>query len=276
MKKNIEPLVSIIIPTFNSEKNINKCIQSLIKQPYKNVEIIVVDQSSSDSTREIVGKFNIKLIKLPKPKFYSPPTISRNAGAKVATGHILMHIDSDMMVSSRLIEEIVEKFKKDKDLGALIMHEQDITDGFWSRCKAFERKCYWGNDNIESARAVRKEIFVKVKGYDESLSSGEDFDIHRRYKKISKIGFCKNVLFHDLRNLSFSKTISKKYNYGKTADKYFKKNNTSGQVLLYEQAKCYLRNIPEIIRNPVIGLGSVFLKICEFGAGGLGLLVSKV
>lgn len=274
MNKN--PLVSVIIPTYNSEVFIKKCLQSTKEQTYKNIEVIVVDQSSTDKTKNIVQQFKAKFISLPKPKFYSPPTVSRNAGAKKSKGKILMHIDSDMILDKKLVAEIVRKFDKDKDLGALIIHEQDITKGFWSKCKAFERKCYWGNDNIESARAVRRDIFERVKGYDEKLSSGEDFDIHRRYKSISRIGFCDTVLYHNLGSLNFKKMLVKKYNYGKTASKYFNKHNTSGSSLLKEQLECYVKNSAAFVKNPIIGVGSIILKVSEFGAGGVGLLKGKL
>lgn len=269
-------LVSVIIPTFNSAKYIDGCLDSIGKQTYKEIEVIVVDQSSTDGTSDLIKKRKIKLITLPKPKFYSPPTVSRNKGASISRGAILFHIDSDMVLSTGLIAEMVKKFDQKNDVGALVVHEEDITKGYWSRCKAFERKCYWGNDNIESARAVKRDIFKKVGGYDETLSSGEDFDIHKRYKKYCKIGFCENVVYHNLGSLSFMKAITKKYNYGKTAGKYFKKHHTSGQSIFKEQLKCYLKNYSSILKNPIIGLGSVFLKVSEFGAGGVGLLINKI
>jgi glycosyltransferase involved in cell wall biosynthesis len=244
----------------------------LFQQKYKNIEVIVVDQSSSDRTMEIIKSAKIKYACLAKPKYYSPPTKSRNLGAKMSKGSILVHLDSDMTVSDDLIGEIVEKFNNNSRLGALIIHEWDKTSGFWSKCKAFERRCYWGNDKIESARAVRKIIFEKVNGYDETLNSGEDFDIHRRYKDHGDIDFCENVIYHNLTDLSFKKTILKKYSYGKTANEYFKKHNTSGSSLLYEQIKSYSLHKKDFIKNPIIGLGSIFLKITEFGFGSLGLL----
>ena len=271
-----KPLVSVIIPTYNSEKYIQSCLTSLKEQNYKNIEVIVVDQSSSDKTQSIVTKNKVKLVTLPKPKFYSPPTASRNTGAKIAKGTILLHIDSDMQVSINLISEIVTRFNEDPKVGALIIHEMDKTKGFWSKCKALERRCYWGNDQIESARVVRKEIFNKAGKYDENLSSGEDFDIHRRYKKYAKIGFCENVIYHDLGELYLGKMLKKKYSYGRTASKYFNKYQVSGKDLLIEQGKCFIKNYKLFLQKPILGGGAIVLKGLEFGAGGLGALSEKI
>lgn len=267
--------VSIIIPTYNSAKHLKDCLESIKNQTYPNIEIIVVDQESTDETLEIAKKFGVKLVVVPKPKFYTPPSRSRNIGASNAQGGIFLHLDSDMSLSAGLVEEIVEKFEEDSSLGALIIHELDLTKGFWSKAKALERRCYWGNDKIESARVVRKEIFEKVGGYDEKISSGEDFDIHRRYKKVAKIGFCENVLYHNLGELSLLKMLRKKFNYGKTAAAYLNKHQESGVSLLGVQLGCFIKNYHLFLQTPWVGLGAIFLKLSEFGAGGLGMMVNR-
>ncbi len=204
MKK---PLISIIIPTFNSEKHLERCLLSLQKQTYTNIEIILVDQESSDKTREIAKKYHVTLISVPRPKFYSPPSKSRNIGAKSANGIIFYHLDSDMEASAKLLQEIVEKFQN-KKLGALIVNEIDITKGFWSKCKALERRTYAGNEHVAGARVVRRELFEKIGGYDETISSGEDFDITKQYKKYATVAYCVNPVYHNLGELNFFTLVS--------------------------------------------------------------------
>lgn len=272
MKNN---LVSIIIPTRNSERTLEKCLKSIKRQNYKNIEIIIVDQESEDRTLKIAEKHQAKILNLKKPLFYTPPTKSRNLGARHANGDILYHLDSDMELSEKLIDEAVNIITLKPRVGALIVHEVDIAKGFWSKVKAFERKCYWGNDNIEAARIVRKEIFNKINGYDENISSGEDFDIHRRYKDICKIDFCENVVYHNLGYLNFFKLINKKYSYGKTARLYFKKQQTSGSNLLKEELGCYFKSYKRFFKHPILGICSVFLKFCEFGAGFMGMIKNR-
>lgn len=269
------PLVSVIIPTKNSADTLEACLKSIKNQTYQNIETIIVDQSSTDDTTKIAKRYGAKIVSLPPPKFYSPPTKSRNTGAQESKGEILYHIDSDMELSPKLIEEIVHRFEKNKHTIALVIHEEDQTRGFWSRCKALERRCYWGNDNIESARAVRREIFEKVHGYDEKINSGEDFDIHRRYKKEGGIEFCENVIYHNLGTLNFQKTLSKKFNYGRTGSAYFEKQQTSGQSIVLEQVKCYLKNYKIFLQDPIHGIGMLFLRACELAIGVIGIQSAK-
>lgn len=267
------PLITIVIPTYNSEKNIKACLESIKEQYYKPYEVIVVDQSSNDNTVKIAKDYKCKTIIRPKPQFYSPPSKSRNIGAKQAKGQILYHLDSDMILEKGLLSEMVTLLEKKYD--ALIVHEIDITKGFWSKCKAFERKCYWGNDKIESARVVKYEIFKQVGGYDENVSSGEDFNIHKKYKKIGKIGFCKKAVNHNLGELGFWKTINKKYNYGKTATIYSADNGESGLIVLKDELLCFISNYKMFIASPIYGVGALFLKFSEYLAGFLGLLANK-
>lgn len=274
-KKNLR-LVSVIIPTKNSAKAIESCLKSIQNQSYKNIEIIVVDQESKDGTGKIASQFGGRVITVPRPKFYTPPSTSRNIGAKEAKGEILYHLDSDMKLSRGLIKEIVNRFSKDSKFGALIVHEKDVVGGFWSKCKALERRCCWGNDRLESARVVKKSIFEKVGGYDINISSGEDFDIHRKYKNYGEIGFCKNVVYHNIRNLTFAKQIKKKYNYGKTAKVYFNKHQGSGFSIVNEEFGSYLKNYKLFLKDPIVGAGVIILKVCEFLAGSVGILTSSL
>jgi glycosyltransferase involved in cell wall biosynthesis len=269
-------LLSIILPTRNSSKTLEACLLSIRNQTYKNIEIIMVDQESSDPSVEIASKFNVKIITISKPLFYTPPTKSRNVGVENSNGEILYHLDSDMELAPGLIEESVKILYDNPNIGALIVHEVDMVNGFWSKVKAFERKCYWGNDNIESARIVKREIFNEVRGYDENISSGEDFDIHKRYKEVTEITFCRNTVLHNLGYLNFNKLIMKKYNYGKTAKLYFAKNNTSGLSILKEQFLCYFKNYKDFLRSPILGFSAIILKLMEFTAGFIGMIKNLV
>ena len=81
-------VISVVIPTYNEEKDIGLCLSSLKEQSYKNLEVIVVDDGSTDKTREIVKKF--KKIKLIEGE-HKGPGFSRNIGARHAKGDILRY-----------------------------------------------------------------------------------------------------------------------------------------------------------------------------------------
>lgn len=108
MKNNVE--ISIIVPTFNVEKYINECLDTLLDQTYKNYEIIVVDDGSSDNTINILNEYkknhsNIKLIQQ-ENQFAG---VARNNGMKYAQGKYLLFLDSDDFFELNMLEKIYNK-----------------------------------------------------------------------------------------------------------------------------------------------------------------------
>ena len=101
----IEPLVSVVIPTYNSEKTLHKCLTSIKNQTYKNIEIIIVDGGSTDETVEIAMSFGAKVYTLLGSKMSD----ATNFGARHAHGKYLYRVDSDVILDETLIEEAVHK-----------------------------------------------------------------------------------------------------------------------------------------------------------------------
>jgi glycosyltransferase involved in cell wall biosynthesis len=117
MKK---PLVSIIVPTYNSAKFTGECLESIKNQTYPQdkIEIIVVDNNSTDGTKDIARKYTEKV-------FNKGPERSaqRNYGVKQGIGEYVAIIDSDMRLSERVIEKAVEKIKENGVVGITIPEE---------------------------------------------------------------------------------------------------------------------------------------------------------
>lgn len=273
-----KPLVSIIIPTYNEERNIDILLTSIRKQKYKKIEIIVVDQSSTDKTVEIAKRHSATILSLPKPKFYSPPGNNRNIGAKKASGSILLHLDADMKLPKvDFIDDFIGLF--DNEHEAVIIHEVDIAEGFWNRCKALERSLYW-NTEMEAARGVTAELFKKIKGYEKTISSGEDFYISKKFEKYTKLNSSKKVfIYHRTGNLSLKKLLLKKYNYGKTAKLFFLRTNTRNFYIpniALTSLKIYLKNWKSLLSTPIPSIFMLLLRIFEFIATNLGIFVQDV
>jgi glycosyltransferase involved in cell wall biosynthesis len=268
----LKTLVSIIIPTFNSEENIKRCLETIKKQDYKNIEVIIVDQYSSDKTVEIGNKYGVNVYLLEKPPFYTPPTKSRNFGASKAKGEYILHLDSDMELQKDTISKCVECMRQ---YDAVVIHEIDVTHGFWGKAKALERACYVGNLNIEAARFVKKSLFIKVKGYDEKISSGEDWDIDSRYKKYGKVGDSGAYLYHHSGSLDLVRQLKKKFSYGRTSHLYMQKDQGKVPSLMGEMFKSYGSNFFKLLSDPLHAVGFLLLRFFEMGAVSLGILWGK-
>ena len=108
-KKHEKPKVSVIVPARNEEKLISKCLDSLLNQDYENYEIIVIDDSSEDSTGEIIKKYakeNSKIIHVsarPKPKNWMGKNWACMEGYQKVTGELLVCTDSDTKYSPNVL-----------------------------------------------------------------------------------------------------------------------------------------------------------------------------
>lgn len=111
--------VSIIIPVYNSEKYIKKCVESILSQTYKNIEIIIIDDESTDNSYEVIKELqqnNSDIIKI-YTQSNSGVAITRNNGIKYATGDYIMFSDNDDYLDCDCIETYVnEAIKEDADI----------------------------------------------------------------------------------------------------------------------------------------------------------------
>ena len=102
--------VSIIIPAYNSEKFIKRCLDSVINQIYKNLEIIVIDDASKDNTKQIIKEYAEKDNRI-RP-FYSSEnkgvSFSRNIGLKASTGEYIMFVDSDDELTKDAVRRMID------------------------------------------------------------------------------------------------------------------------------------------------------------------------
>ena len=128
----MKTLVSVIIPTKNSEKTIGTCLKSVSEQIYPNIEVIVVDSLSSDKTKEIVERLGARLIEIKAGR-----SRARNIGAEKATGNMILFLDSDMELTPSVVEECVNRVKEGSD--AVIIPEVSVGVGFWAKCRALAR-----------------------------------------------------------------------------------------------------------------------------------------
>ncbi|MBU3978369.1 glycosyltransferase family 2 protein [Patescibacteria group bacterium] len=274
MNRLSNPIISVIVPTKNSATTIESCLKSIHKQSYKNIEIIVVDNNSSDNTKTISRKYTDYVFN------YGPERSSqRNFGAKYATGKFLLFIDSDMVLSIDVVKNCVKKTIIDQNIKSIIIPEKSFGKGFWAGCKKLEKSFYVGVDWIEAARFFEKKVFQEVGGYDEKIISGEDWDLSQKIGDKYKIDRISDFIYHNEGKISLLETIKKKFYYAKKFNIYTEKKenskNLKKQTNILLRYKLYFSNPNKLFSNPATGIGMLFMKTCEFGFGGMGYLIGK-
>lgn len=181
--------ISIVIPTYNDECNLNECLSAISKSSYKPYEVIVVDDASTDRTKEVVNRFGHQYIRL---KNNSGQAVARNTGAKTATGDMLFFIDSDIKIRDNTIEKIVQAYKNPEIVFYQgIPSKTPLNKGFGPELAAL--KCYYAIYKIRNASfvyslvfSIRKAAFDEIGGFDERFKPpgcGEEFELGHRLRK---------------------------------------------------------------------------------------------
>lgn len=250
--------VSAIITTKNSAKTLEKLLKSLKNQTYKNLEIIVVDNNSSDKTVEMARKYTKKVYQKGPER-----SAQRNLAAEKSTGKYLLFLDSDMELTKRVVEDCVQTARR-SDLKLLVIPEKTIGKGLIPAVRRFEREMYMGDLTVEVARFFKGAVFFKFGGYDLELTGPEDYDLPYRISKKYKIGRSNQYILHNESGLTLLGLLKKKYYYARCGALYAGKHpelvSLQGNILF---RKAYFRNWRKFVGNPLLGAAFIFVRILE-------------
>ena len=273
----IKPLVSVIIPVYNNGDIIVNLLNSIKKQTYAKIEVIVVDDGSKDDTVSVAKKYTDKVF----ARQHFERSVQRNFGAKKSKGMFLLFLDSDMELTANVISDCVLEMEKYKSLGGIIVPEKSRANNFWEKVKVFERSFYnqaGGDSTTDAARFFRREAFKKVGGYDESITGPEDWDLPETIKKkgfsISRIN---SEIIHREKISSLYSLVKKKYYYGLKSNIYLKKQNISAfsAKTIYFLRPVFYKNWRKLMSHPILSIGMFIVFVFELLGGGLGFLVGK-
>jgi len=188
------PKISVVIPALDEEKFIEKCLFSILNQDFKDFELIVVNNNSTDNTAKIAKKFGARVI------FEKNQGVgfARQRGFSEARGEIIATTDADVILPKNWLKVIFERFEKDKDLV-----------GFGGLCNLYSGpflvkiaarffllpiwlidRIFTGGWTLMGANmAVRKSAFFKIGGFRIDFKMNEDTDLSQRLSKIGKVNF---------------------------------------------------------------------------------------
>lgn len=207
-------MISIIVPVYNSEKTIERCIMSLINQTYKEIEIILVNDGSNDRSGQICDSYSISDTRIKVyHKINEGVSIARNWGISKAQGEFLLFVDSDDFLSLDACE-ILLKNQNALDPDCIIFGFNQLSGTIWapqenkqyqSLNEFKEDYAYWLNTELLSS-SVNK-LYKKsklVENFPPKMSFGEDLLFSLNYlKNCEKIVFKTDTLYqHDNLNES--------------------------------------------------------------------------
>ena len=188
--------ISVVIPAYNAGKTIQECIESTLNNDYNNFEVIVVDDRSTDDTKEIIGRINDDRLRFFANETNCGASFTRNYGIKKSEGEIVLLLDADAYVKGDWIRKhakLHEEISADIIGGGIIGIYDTIygkCDGLssWWMCMPYSKDYYVRKYHIPTNNmSVKRSVFEKIGYFNEDLETGEDVE------------FCFKALRNELR-----------------------------------------------------------------------------
>jgi glycosyltransferase involved in cell wall biosynthesis len=183
------PLVSVVMPAYNAATDIAEAIESVLIQNYRNFELIVVDDGSTDNTKDIMANFKDDRIKY----FYkenSGASSARNLAIKKSRGDFIINLDTDDMMKPDFIAKHLQEFEKHPEADLVycddcLIDEDDKLIRVIERLEYTDRKALIRDlflcPILSFRTCIRRTVYDKIGLYDEQLVVGEDYDMLRRF-----------------------------------------------------------------------------------------------
>lgn len=211
-QKTLEiPLVSIVIPCYNQSDFLGEAIKSALNQTYSNIEIIVVDDGSSDRTQEVaLGFLDVRYIRQKNQGL----SAARNTGIREGGGHYMVFLDADDRLLPIALESGLKCFREHRECAFVFgsyrriksngLFGQDMGTSQFRQIKYLRQYCNHNNhyqallhrNYIEMHASVmyRCDVLKSVGGFDTSLKACEDYDLYLRIARNYPIYFHGNVV----------------------------------------------------------------------------------
>lgn len=198
-REDMTPLVSVIVPVYNVDKYLSKCLETLIRQTYRNIEIILVDDGSNDLSGLICEKYSRKDKRIYAfHKTNGGLSSARNFGIKKATGKYLCFIDSDDYVEYDYIKSLLEvALSKSADIVVCGYDEVNPMAKVMSGKEA-TIKLLIDQENVDIVawnKLYRRSLFKNIK-YPEGENYEDTLTTYKLYSKAAKVIYVSKILYH--------------------------------------------------------------------------------
>lgn len=259
----------VIIPTYESAKNLQRCLQSLQDQNYPIYEIIVVDGFSRDNTREVALKCGAKVILA-----RGTQAAAKNVGLANSRGDFVLFMDSDQQLDDGVVEECVLTCLT-YGAEAVKIPEDFVGLDFWGRCSAL-----WKNRMVRAwgprggiPRFYRRSVLLASSAFDNGLRFWEDLELYQRLKLLGvREAWCRGHVIH-YENGSLRGMIRKYMSYGRSIAA-FRDNSTKAPYV--STVRLTLSTLVHTLRAPGrsfnMFLGCLFLVTAKSLSVALGFL----
>ncbi len=266
-----QPLVSVIVPTYNSASLLRLCLESIRDQSYKNIELLVVDNNSNDDTKAIAREFTDHV-------FNKGPERSAqvNYGVTQAKGEYVYKVDSDFVLDTEVVQQCITRASEGFD--AVVVHNSpDVRVSWIAKIRKFEVDMYKYDITHSSARFVRKEAYEAVGGFNDKITAGEDYDFQNKLNRQKyKTGFVDAEALHLGEPKKLWPHMKKYYDYGRDFVNYKAENEEESKEQLGFVRSIYIQHWRKFINHPLAGMKFIAYNLLKYAFGGAGFIIGKI
>lgn len=258
------PLVSVVVPVKDTGRTLEACLRSIRNQTYPAVELIVIDNFSTDGSWEIAQEWAHHAEQAGPER-----SAQRNLGVERASGPWILWIDADMELPETIIEAAMAAVEDSVD--GVFIPEVTIGEGYWTACRALERSCCIEEVLMQSPRLVRRDYLRRTGGFLETLSGTEDAELRSRMIEDGcSLAWIPDLIIHDEGRMSLGFVLSKRYYYGRGLKKYRAQHPGALSAQAGSAVGAYRKHWRRLAAKPTVAVGAVAMRAGEFAAYGIG------
>jgi glycosyltransferase involved in cell wall biosynthesis len=255
-------LVSVVVPTKDSARTLRACLRSIRAQDHPAIELIVVDNHSTDGTYEMATELADIAVRGGPER-----SAQRNRGIELAQGSWVFWVDADMVLDANVVSAALATAAAGGGV-AVSVPETSFGTGFWTACRALERSCYVDDPSLHNPRLLRRDYLLSLGGFDPAMSGPEDADLRLRLRSAAaRVGFCQGaVIRHDEGRLTLRGVLAKRVYYGRSLPAFAAAHPGAMRGQGGGTLRALLRHRRRLIRQPGLACGTVVLRGLEAGA----------
>ena len=263
-------LVSVVVPTRDAGRTIETCLRSIRAQTWPALELIVVDNGSSDATWAVAER-HADLVLRGGPE----RSAQRNLGIDRAAGEWVCYVDADMELAADVVERAVLAGTAAGAVG-VAMPEESVGPGFWTRCRALERRCLRDEPELRWPRLVRTAYLRDSGGFAPWLTGTEDAELHRRMVAEGvRIVLADGLILHHEGRLTLAGLARKRRYYGRGLPAYRRAHPGALSAQARAVARAAWRHRRRLLAEPGVAAGIVVMRSVELAAYLAGALAGR-
>lgn len=267
--------VSVIMPTYNSAKYLQQCLKSFQAQTFDDWELLCVDRGSTDGTLELLYAAAQTWSKLRVLDGGNERTSQINIAVRQSDSEYIYYTASDFEVDPNLLQDCVHAAESTGSDGVFI-NCVSYGDGFWARVRHLERSTYFGSVKFEGVRFFRRDAYISVGGYDDSVPIFEEYELQDRLlargARFTRIHSA--VERHLGEPASLAEIWRKSYYYGSRYRSLLEKQGVAALRHTNPIRSTFFKHWRAFARQPVLTAGFFVMLAAKYGGGAAGFLSS--